>query len=405
MPASPNVPTPDDAVSEGDDLRGAITAAIETTAANDVAPEPALKVVPKSSAPADTSVQPPPADEATPQAPAQAGAETTETEQPAAETVPADGKVEPPSNWSKADKERFAEWPEPAQKQFLERFKAQEADYTRKTMEVAELKREYAPVDEMFAPYKQQLRQQGRTPSSIIRDWANAEAALSNPNTRENAILGIARGYGVDLAKLAGAQQSQPHAQAFADPANMSEKEQLDALLNPYIKQALTPYEQQVRLLQEQLVQAQQFQNNSVQQQRQQVLHSVVNEVEAFANAKDSQGTPLHPYFRDVENDMAAMMAGYANMGRPVPNMEDLYQQAVRANPSTYERLTAQQKNAADMARTQEARAKSVQARRAGSSVNGGPTTGQPFAHASGEPDMSRRDSLMAAYQAAQGAL
>lgn len=401
MPASPNVPVPDDAVSEGDDLRGAIAAAIESTAKDDI-PEPVPKPAPKSSASAETSVPAPLTDEATPQTPAPAEAETAEVA-PEATPAPVDGKVEAPSNWAKADKERFAEWPEPAQKQFLERFKAQEADYTRKTMEVAELKREYAPVEEMFAPYKQQLRQQGRTPSSIIRDWANAEAALSNPATRDNAILGLIRGYNVDISKLAGLQQTQPVAPI--DPANMTEQQQLDALLNPYLKQALSPYEQQVKQLQAQLAQAQQFQNNTVRGQQQQVLQSVQNEVETFANAKDSQGTLLHPYFRDVENDMAAIMAGLHSMGRSVPAMEELYQQAVRANPSTYERLTAQQRVAADVARTQEARAKSVQARRAGSSVNGGPVSGQSFAHANSEPDLSRRDSLMAAYQASQGAL
>jgi hypothetical protein len=393
-----------EAEPETDDLRGTIAAAME--AAN--APEETVEQTPapKSSAPEPASTVTPPADADVPASATEPGADTSKPDNAeGAEPAPAvTDKVEAPSNWSKADKERFAEWPESAQKQVLERHRAMEADYTRKTMENAELKREYSPVEQMFAPFKDMLRQSGRTPSSVIRDWANAEAALGNPGTREDAIVRIIKGYNADPQKiysLLGGGQQQP--QQPVDLANMTEQQQIAELLNPMFKQNLSPIEHKMQQLEQQLQQAQQFQYGAVNAQRQQIFQTVTNELEAFANATDPKtGQLLYPYFNDVQSDMTAIMKGYYDQGRNLTLIE-AYNAAVRANPSTLERITAQQTKAAEVARTQEARAKSAQAKRAGSSVVGTPGSGQ-FVHANGDGrDLgSLRETIQAALEASR---
>lgn len=393
--------------NEFEDRRSDILAAVEASAKPEVAPKPVKESAPAAAPDAVSLLS----------ADALAGAEPVKLDgsaatEPAAQEVATatdqPEKLEPPSNWSKADKERFAEWPETAQKQFVERFKAQEADYTRKTMAIAEFQKEYGAVDEMFAPYKMQLRQAGYTPATAIRNWMAAEQALNNPSTRDQAILTIAKSYQVDLAKLAGVSAQQP--QALTQPqmptaeqlAGMTEQQQLDALLRPYLAQAtaqaVTPYEKQLEELRAQVAQAQQFQRASIDGQRQQVVQGVVQEVNTFANAKDAAGALIHPYFQDVENDMALMMAGYHQARVPCPPLEEIYQRAVRANPSTFERVTAQQSIAADKKRVEEARAKTTQARRAGSSVTGAPSGGQPPNGNAGP--LTIRDSIMAAMEA-----
>lgn len=404
--------TPAVETSDFEDRRSDILAAVEASAkpepvakpAKESAPVAASEAVSPPETPSASDVQPgaepakpdgaPPADPAPPEVAAASG-------QPE--------KLEPPSNWSKADKERFAEQPEAAQKFIVDRHKAMEADYTRKSMAIAEFQKEYGAVDEMFAPYKMQLRQAGYTPATAVRNWMAAEQALNNPATRDQAILTLAKSYQVDLAKLAGVSVQQPPANAqpqMPTPeqlANMTEAQQLDALLKPhlsqYIAQAVTPYEKQLEELRAQVAQAQQFQQSSINGQRQQVVQGVMQEVNSFANAKDTAGALVHPYFQDVETDMALMMRGYQQSGVQCPPLEEIYQRAVRANPSTYERLTAQQTTAAATKRAEEARAKSAQARRAGSSVTGAPSGGQPKPNGSAG-DLTIRDSIMAAMEA-----
>lgn len=409
----PQVPTIED-TDPTEDRRGDILAALEASKPIEPAPKPEPKGAKagKESAPAKPSepenlevIE----DSATP-----AGAEPAKVTEAAATAeesveVAQTDKIEPPSNWSQADKERFKEQPEGAQKFILDRAKSMEADYTRKTMEIAEFKKEYGAVDEMFAPYKAQLRQSGYTPARAIQGWMAAEQALMNPATREQALVNIAKGYQIDLAKLAGVapQAQQPQARkSMPTPeelATMSEQEQLNALLSPYLSdattQAVAPYEKKIQELTSRLERFEQFQNSSLDGQRQQTIQSVMNEVNTFANAKDAAGTLLHPYFKDVENDMALMLAGYHQSQLQAPPLEEIYQRAVRANPSTYERLTAQQTTAAEKKRTEEARAKATQARRAGSSVQGAPGTGQPKPNGDAG-NLSVREAILAAMEA-----
>ena len=86
---------------------------------------------------------------------------------------------EPPANWKASDREMFRGLPEAAQKFVLARHKAMEADHTRKTQAIAELKREYEPVEEVFAPYRELMRTRGLTARDLIEGWVNVERRLA----------------------------------------------------------------------------------------------------------------------------------------------------------------------------------------------------------------------------------
>src|SRR6516165_3120139 len=134
-----------------DDLRSALSAAIGS---RNVAEEIANGAAAEPDAPGRTV-----GDDA-----AAAPADRAEIEASAGEGEPppsAPGALDPPSNWSDTDKDLFKTLPDPARKFLLDRHRAMEADHTRKTQSIAELKREYEPVEEIFAPYREVMRQRG----------------------------------------------------------------------------------------------------------------------------------------------------------------------------------------------------------------------------------------------------
>ncbi len=64
--------------------------------------------------------------------------------------------------------------------------------------------------------------------------------------------------------------------------------------------------------------------------------------------------------------------------GQAVPPLQELYEKAVRANPSTYQALRIAEAQSAQQRQKDEARAKAAAAKKAGSSVTGAPGPGQP---------------------------
>jgi hypothetical protein len=122
--------------------------------------------------------------------------------------------------------------------------------------------------------------------------------------------------------------------------------------------------------------------------------------IERFKGAADGNGAQLHPHYDEVEEHMTRLAIAARTRGEPVPSLDDLYDQAVWANPSTRQKVLdakaaadEAQRVAAETRRAKEARAKAEQARRAGSSVTGSPRSGQSGQAEGG----SLRSSLLAA--------
>jgi len=129
-----------------------------------------------------------------------------------------------------------------------------EGDYTRKSQDVADLKRNWEPVQELFAPHAEEMRATGQTPAGIIKRWSDISNSLtSNP---QQTIQWLANQYGVTMGEQAEA--------AYVDPAVQNLQQELHQL-----KQAVVQRE------------------NAESQQR---LTTVQNDLQTFADQKTEAG-------------------------------------------------------------------------------------------------------------------
>ena len=140
---------------------------------------------------------------------------------------PTDGK-EAPANWSASDKAMFALQTPEAKDFLLRRHRQMEADYTKKIAPLADLKKEYEPIQQMFAPHLDVLKAKGLTPAATIRAWANVETALAN-GRGVDIVAGMIKSYNIDkgaVARVLGftsgtaAQPSTETKAAEVDPAS-----------------------------------------------------------------------------------------------------------------------------------------------------------------------------------------
>lgn len=302
--------------------------------------------------------------------------------------------VEAPANWSEADKTKFKAMPAEAQSFVLDRHKAMEADYTKKTQEIASFKREYGPIQEIFAPHEAALKQSGYTPASLVQAWANVERDLM-AGKGVSVVRSIVDGYKLDKAaivrELGLASSAAP---GVATPPAPDGQQQ--AALPPELAAKLQSYDQFIAQQQQERQQA------AVAQQRE-AESRVMSTIDQFRGAKDAAGNLLHPHFADVEEHMTRFAIAARASGQPVPPLDELYDQAVWANPSTrtsvLEAKSAAeeaQRKAADAERAKEARAKAERAKKAASSVTGSPSLGQSGGR-SGNGERSLREELEAA--------
>jgi hypothetical protein len=301
------------------------------------------------------------------------------------ESVKEDPKEKAISRWSASDKAMFKLQSPEAQDFLLRKVNALDAEYTKKTMAVADLKRDYEPIQKLFDPYTDVLKQKGLTPATVVQRWADVETKLANGQGLD-IVAGIIQGYNIDKAQLAQrlglsgaaapAADQQQHQAAGEDPSA-----QLLAQLQQNLMQAFAPKLAKI----DQWEQTQQQTHLAAAQQREAEIETRIT---SFKSAADEKGNLLHPYFEEVEQDMIALAQSYMAMKRPLPELDALYDQAVYANPSTRQALLATQKAAQDAKAAEEARAKAASARRAASSVTGAPGSGQATRSVRGEQSL-----------------
>ena len=353
-----------------DDIRSMVSAAFDA-ALQEPAEEPTAK--PEAATSVDDRPRGPdgkflPKD-AAPQEPEAAATPAATEEKPKEE--PAAVKVaEAPAHWSAADKAMLAKQPAEVQEYMLRRDKEMQADYTRKTQAIAEFTKEYDPIRQMFEPHRDAMRQRGLTPASLVQAWSNVEQGLMN-GQGVGIIKGIVDGYRIDRAQLAQAlglaapQAGDPPAPEGQNPP-----------LPPEFIQRMNNIE---RWLQQEAAQREAI----ARQTQQEAAQRINSNISQFASATDKDGNLLHPHFAEVENYMAYLTQVMRASGRE-PDLAELYDQAVRANPSTFakiiesERAAWEAQRAADeKKRQEEARAKAVAAQKAAKSVTGAPPSGQ----------------------------
>lgn len=326
--------------------------------------------------------------------------EATSTE--AAPVAPVEDKpaapapIEPPDRWSQADREAFKKIPVEAQDFVMRRYRDIEADYTRKTQEIAAFRRDYEPVQQMMAPFEQQIRNAGFTPATLIQAWAKVEQDLTQ-GRGVAVVKDLVQNYRLDRAQLArelgltapAAGVEQPPAPDGVAPAQ----------LPPEVTQTL-------QQLQARQTQFDQYLTTQQQTRQREETNRVMSTITAFRDAKDPSGNLLHPHYDDLETDMIAYLQAARNMGQE-PGLDELYEKAVYANPSTREKVLLSQRAAEEAQRTAaaeklrvEARAKAEKARRAGSSVTGAPGASQAAIAAAKAGSGSLRDQIRASMEA-----
>lgn len=267
--------------------------------------------------------------------------------------------LQAPENWSQEDRDTFTALAEledkglSAQQFLLNRHKAMEGDYTRKMQELAPLK-QYQAIDQIFAPYADQLKETNQTPASVITHWASIDKSLSdNP---VETLHWLASQYGVNLAEAA------------------------EQTPNPQVMEL----SQQVNQLKQQIGEKERL-------QQEESYNAYYNKIEEFSQEKTEAGELAHPYFEEVHADMAKLAQIDRAEGKE-PELSDLYERAVYMNPSVREKHLSAQREAAEAKRLEDARQKAAKAKKASRTVGGTPSGDSPSA------DMSLREELEQAF-------
>lgn len=322
--------------------------------------------------------------------------------------------IDPPAKWSKKDKEDWAKLQELAaldpklganimsvQRILAGRNKAVEQDYTRKTMELALERGKYQQLEQVIAPQRQKWQAAGLDDArAIAQVLAYSEMADKNfPQFIEH----VARERGFDLAQhvlstrphLRAASGAQPNvAQDGTAPSN-------HAAVSPAVAAELEALKREVVNLRQFAGQTHQWRQQTEQSRTAEVTVQASQEMQAFQNAADAQGQPLHPHFNDVREDMALLLRSGGAQTLP-----QAYEKAVRMNDSVWTRIqeseevkrnaaAATQRAADERRRAEEAE----RARKAGSSIGGSSVDYTPSAN--GQP-LSLREELAAQFQRAR---
>jgi hypothetical protein len=313
--------------------------------------------------------------------PARASKDKPEGEKPEGEK----GDLTPPTVWSKEDKDEFYSLPPKAQEILLKRNRSAEAAVTKKFQEVAERGKQYDEFDEVLKPYRQRIELNGHTPASYIKNVLTVGAyADSDP---VEFIKWFAGQRGVNLGALAGGvrqpQQMQPQQQGYQAP---------QMRVDPVTGQLV----QHVGALQSQLKHVTDVIQRDHEAKIARTNAEVIREIEAFANATDEHGNPKNPFLDDVERDMASLI-----QSGQVKTLEEAYERAVWANPTTRQKLQEdlQSKASREALRKEQEKAKAAQ--RSSASLRG---TGASSPAPDNQGSDNLRETIRQAYARQQSA-
>ncbi len=253
--------------------------------------------------------------------------------------------LEAPQHWAPADQERFKSLPKEAQEFVLDRHRSMEADYTRKTQEIASIRKRGEALEEVISPYRQDFSLAGMDDVAAIRQLFAVHDSLKRDPT--NTVKWLAQQYGADLT-------------------------QTDEDVDP-----------QVARLQQQIHQMHQEQQRVHTAQQEQQQQALVNQIKAFEEEKDEGGKLKHPHFITVYDDMTKLLqSGVAN------SLEDAYTRAVYMRPELQQSLQQEQ---LEQEKQKQKAEKAKQAKRAKKAASGVKSSG---ASVKKETPTSLRDEI-----------
>lgn len=250
-----------------------------------------------------------------------------------------------PKHWSEKDKGVFNTLDGKTKQWLLQRHRDMESDYTKKTMGLSEERKKYGDLNKIFEPHREELNRYGLNESQAVQELlrlyqSSQQTTVANPPTGQgdeerNAIKqSIA-----DLQKRFTAQQTQQQAIA-------------------------------IRIGQQ--------------------------KIKELTDSKDETGKNKYPHFDDLLPSI--LMLAHADLveGR-APQLVELYERAMWANPKLRQDLLSAQLRAAEQDQAQQRKEKLLAAQKAGSSVYGAAGNNLP----SQRPARTIREELEAAFREA----
>jgi hypothetical protein len=210
-----------------------------------------------------------------------------------------ESKLEAPKNWTEDVKKVFNTLPAESQEFMIKRDKEMTSDYTKKTQELAEQRKNIEALDKVLQPARQTINATGIGEAEYISRLLNADNALrTNPKM---ALRQLAQGYGIDLSSM------NEESESWNDP-------------DPQYAQLLQQNQQIMSEL-----------NNFKQQNIQSTVAQTEQTVEQFSMKTNTDGKLMHPHFDKVRVKMGNLIdAGEAK------GLDEAYTKAVRLDDDLY---------------------------------------------------------------------
>ena len=225
--------------------------------------------------------------------------EETAEEEKVEDQAPELEAISAPKHWPKEEQEIFNAWDANVQHQVMDRYKAMEGDYTKKTQALAKYKKRNESLDEIYGPFRDDFQRAGMDEVAATRQLLAAHKYLREDP--QQALKWLAQSYGVDLKAV---NDDTAIEDEYADPQMKAMQQQIAQLQG-----TITNQQQQAQNMQKQEVQAM---------------------IDNFQTAKDADGNLKHPHFDVVQNQMSGLISsGVAK------DIESAYEMAVYANPET----------------------------------------------------------------------
>ena len=213
------------------------------------------------------------------------------------EQAPALEALSAPKHLPKEEQEKFNVLDADTQHLVMDRFKAMEGDYTRKTQAIAKYKKRNEALDEIYGPFRDDFQRAGMDDVAATRQLLAAHKYLREDP--QQAIKWLAKSYGVDLTAVNDDTATEDE---YADP--------------------------QMKALQQQVAQLSGFIQNQQNMQQNMQQQSTQSLIDQFAAETDESGNAKYPHFEAVRNRMGALINN-----NDAKDLATAYDMAVYADP------------------------------------------------------------------------
>jgi len=259
------------------------------------------------------------------------------------------GAIEFPSYWDAETKEQMAKMPTEFQKWATQFSKSQQDSFHRTKRQLSEevqrVQRNFGDLVETIKPYEESIRAAGETPHQRIGQLLELDRSLfeGSKETARQTILQLCQDAEVTPQELFGGYGGQyQNGAAYSDP----KVQELQA---------------EVQQLRQQAQQQSEYVKQQQQREQQAQIEQINGTIQAFASETDENGSPLRPFFEDVQEQLVPLVAGIKNANPEMPHVEVLaqaYDIAVSRNPDVQAKLQAKAQKDEQLRKAREAKAK-----------------------------------------------